>query len=76
MTALRAAALAGVGIVQLPTLVVCDQLAQGALVKLIPDWAPRREIIHAVFSSRRGQMPAVRALLDYLVERYQAMDED
>lgn len=76
MTALRCAALKGVGVVQLPTLVVCDQLADGSLVKLIPDWAPRREIIHAVFSSRRGQMPAVRALLDYLAERYQQMDED
>lgn len=76
MTALRCAAMKGVGVVQLPTLVVCDQLADGSLVKLIPDWAPRREIIHAVFSSRRGQMPAVRALLDYLAERYQQMDED
>jgi DNA-binding transcriptional LysR family regulator len=48
--------------------VVCDQLADGSLVKLIPDWAPRREIIHAVFSSRRGKMPAVGALLYYLAE--------
>ncbi|WP_240631919.1 LysR substrate-binding domain-containing protein [Alcaligenes faecalis] len=62
--------------VQLPTLVVCDQLADGSLVKQISGWAPRREIIHAVFSSGRGQMPAVRALLDYLVERYQQIDKD
>ncbi len=76
MIALRIAALAGVGIVQLPTLMVCDQLAQGSLVRPIPDWAPRREIIHAVFSSRRGLMPSVRALIDYLAQRFEAIDED
>ncbi|MGB6104638.1 MAG: LysR family transcriptional regulator [Pusillimonas sp.] len=76
MTALRIAAMAGIGIVQLPTLMVCDQLAQGSLLRLIPDWAPRREIIHAVFSSRRGLMPSVRALIDYLAQRFDALDED
>lgn len=76
MIALRVAALAGVGIVQLPTLMVCDQLAQGSLISLIPDWRPRREIIHAVFSSRRGLMPSVRTLIDYLAQRFEALDED
>ncbi len=76
MIALRIAAMAGVGIVQLPTLMVCDQLAEGSLVRPLPDWAPRREIIHAVFSSRRGQIPSVRALLDYLVSSFSALDED
>ncbi|MGX9935449.1 LysR family transcriptional regulator [Advenella kashmirensis] len=76
MVSLRTAALAGVGIVQLPTLMVCDQLAQGTLIRPLPDWRPRREIIHAVFSSRRGQMPAVRALIDYLVQRFDALEED
>lgn len=76
MIALRSAAMASVGIVQLPTLMVCDQLEQGSLVRLIPDWAPRREIIHAVFSSRRGLMPSVRALIDYLAQRFDALDED
>lgn len=76
MIALRIAAMAGVGIVQLPTLMVCDQLTQGSLVRPIPDWAPRREIIHAVFSSRRGLMPSVRALIDYLAQRFEAIDED
>ncbi len=76
MIALRIAAMAGGGIVQLPTLLVCDQLAQGSLVRPLSDWTPRREIIHAVFSSRRGQIPAVRALIDYLVQRYEALEED
>ncbi len=76
MLALRAAAVAGVGIVQLPKMMVCDQLAAGELTHLLPDWAPRHEIIHAVFPSRRGLLPAVRGLIDFLAERFQEIDED
>jgi DNA-binding transcriptional LysR family regulator len=76
MIALRNAAQAGVGIVQLPALLVQDQLAAGALVRVLPDWTPRREIIHAVFPSRRGLLPSVRALIDYLSERYASFEED
>ncbi|MEQ8800980.1 LysR family transcriptional regulator [Haliea sp.] len=76
MVALRDAALAGVGVVQLPTLVVREELAAGGLISVLPGWAPRREIIHAVFPSRRGMLPAVRALLDHLADAYASMDED
>jgi len=76
MIALRNAALAGVGAVQLPVLMVHEQLANGSLFRLLPEWSPRREIIHAVFPSRRGLLPAVRALIDYLAERYAAFDEE
>ncbi|VGO07302.1 Transcriptional regulator, LysR family [plant metagenome] len=76
MLALRAAALAGVGVVQLPSMLVREQLARGELVQVIPGWAPRREIVHAVFASRRGLLPAVRALLDDLARRFAALDGD
>ncbi len=76
MLTLRTAALAGVGIVQLPTMVVAEQLASGALVNVMPQWAPRREIIHAVFASRRGQLPSVRALIDFLALGFERLTED
>ena len=76
MLALRAAAVAGVGVVQLPSMLIREQIAQGELVHVIPGWAPRPEIIHAVFPSRRGLLPAVRALVDFLAERFAALDED
>ena len=76
MLALRAAALAGVGVVQLPSMMVREQIARGELIHVIQGWAPRREIIHAVFASRRGLLPAVRALVDFLAERFGALDED
>lgn len=72
MAMLRRAALAGIGVVQLPTMMVRDQLAKGELIQLPPGWAPRCDVVHAVFPSRRGLLPAVRALLDYLAQRFQA----
>lgn len=75
MLALRSAAIAGVGIVQLPHLMVAEQLQNGALVALLPDWQPRREVIHVVFPSRRGLLPAVRAMLDHLSDAYASFDE-
>jgi len=71
MIALRLAAIAGVGIVQLPSQMVHDELAAGTLVRVLPEWAPRIEIVHAVFASRRGLLPSVRALLDFLASRFE-----
>ena len=76
MGALRAAALAGVGVVQLPSMLVREQIARGELLHVIPGWAPRREIVHAVYPSRRGLLPAVRLLLDDLALRFAQLQED
>ncbi|WP_322025670.1 LysR family transcriptional regulator [Burkholderia sp. BCC1977] len=76
MLALRAAAVAGVGVVQLPTMMVRDEVARGELATVLSDWTPRREIVHAVFASRRGLLPAVRALLDFLAERFAELEPD
>ncbi|QNP40712.1 LysR family transcriptional regulator [Lysobacter solisilvae (ex Woo and Kim 2020)] len=76
MLTLRTAALDGVGVVQLPLMIVRDHLARGELVHVLPQWAPRREIIHAVFASRRGLLPSVRTFIDYLAERFQELQED
>ncbi|MBS2127430.1 LysR family transcriptional regulator [Burkholderia thailandensis] len=76
MLALRAAAVAGVGVVQLPTMMVREPIARGELRQLLPGWAPRREIVHAVFASRRGLLPSVRALLDFLAQRFAALEPD
>jgi DNA-binding transcriptional LysR family regulator len=75
MSALRDAALNGVGIVQLPRLVTGDDLQRGDLVQVLPGWSPRPEIVHALYASRRGMLPAVRALIDDLTRRFAALDE-
>lgn len=75
MMALKQAAVKGVGMVQLPALMLDEHFAKNELVRLLPDWLPRAEVIHLVFPSRRGLLPSVRALIDFLGARYQAMDE-
>lgn len=76
MLTLRQAAVAGVGVVQLPLMMVREQLANASLIRLLPDWAPRREIIHVAFPSRRGLIPAVRSLIDHLAEQFTTIEED
>ena len=44
------------------------EIQQGQLEQVLPGWAPRVGIVHAVFPSRRGLVPAVRRLLDFLGE--------
>ena len=70
MVALRGAALAGLGVVQLPMLMAHTHIANGTLVNVLPDWGPRKEAVHAVFASRRGMLPAVRALIDHLAAAF------
>ncbi|HEX4584975.1 MAG TPA: LysR substrate-binding domain-containing protein [Burkholderiaceae bacterium] len=71
--ALRLAALRGVGVVQLPTMMVSDDLQQGRLVDVLPKWRPRPGIVHAVFPSRRGILTAVRELIDFLAREFEAL---
>lgn len=65
LATLRAAAIEGLGIVQLPTLLIWPDVQAGRLVHVVPDWRPPAGIVHAVFPSRRGLLPSVRALLDF-----------
>ena len=71
MAQLLHAALEGVGIVKLPSLVVDAYIKTGALVDVTPGWAPRGGIVHAVFPSRRGLLPSVRSFIDHLAAEYE-----
>jgi len=70
---LHRAALEGIGAVLVPLLLVADDLERGTLVRLLPSLTTRAGIIHAVFPSRRGMVPAVRALLDFLAETIESV---
>ncbi|MCK7548387.1 LysR substrate-binding domain-containing protein [Marinobacter koreensis] len=71
---LRQAALSGLGVVRMPLIVAGRDLIEGRLINVIPGWHPRGGIFHAVFPSRRGLLPAVRALLDFLSESLDEVD--
>ena len=71
--ALLQAALHGVGVVQLPAMMILEELRSGRLVDVMPGWRPRAGIVHAVFPSRRGLLPSVRLLLDFLGTEFAAL---
>ncbi len=65
---LKFAVQGGVGICVLPDYMCREELSGSQLVTVLPGWAPRPGIFHAVFPSRRGLVPAVRSFLDFLGE--------
>lgn len=71
---LKGAALAGLGVALIPAHLVAEEVERGALTWLLPEWKTPGGVVHAVFQSRRGMVPAVRALLDYLVAGFALPD--
>ena len=69
-TTLMRAALAGGGIALQPTYLVNPYLRSGALQAVLPGWDLPVMTIYALYPSRRHLSPAVRALLDFLVQRF------
>src|SRR5471032_1476888 len=63
---LGSAALLGIGVAYAPLLAVMEELQAGTLIRLLPHLSSRSGVIHALFPSRRGMVPAVRALLDFI----------
>ncbi|MFC6761662.1 LysR family transcriptional regulator [Sulfitobacter porphyrae] len=64
--ALREAALAGMGIALLPSTLVKDDLAAGALVRILPDVATGEVPIVALYPHKRFLEPRVRRFIDML----------
>ena len=72
MPSLRVAAVSGLGVTQLPRDQVQGELDAGLLEPVLPQYSSPSVLVHAVFPSRRGLVPAVRGLLDALVAGYQS----
>ncbi|MEZ4331774.1 MAG: LysR family transcriptional regulator [Myxococcota bacterium] len=65
---LRAAALAGLGLVTLPTYLCGDDVRAGRLVPLLLDHIHPGTSVFAVYPENRHLSPKVRAVIDWLVE--------
>ncbi len=63
---LKYAVLQGTGMCVLPDYLCSEELRRGELVTVLPGWEPRVAMVLAVYPSRRGMVPAVRRLLDFL----------
>ncbi|MCG8381117.1 MAG: LysR substrate-binding domain-containing protein [Gammaproteobacteria bacterium] len=72
MTTLKQAAAKGLGIVSMPAYTCRDELNDGSLVRVLPEWVAGKAQLSLVTPSRRGQSPSVRALLDYLLNNLNA----
>ena len=71
MQTLHHAAREGLGLAYLPRSKVAADLATGRLEQVLPDLT-LPQVVHAVYPSRRGLVPAVRGLLDALSEYFEA----
>ena len=68
---MRAAAVAGIGLVMTPPFLVADLLASGALVPLLlPGYRTQEFEINAFYAHRRYLSAKVRAFIDLLVDRF------
>jgi DNA-binding transcriptional LysR family regulator len=67
---MRQAALDGAGIALLPTYFVSEDLVQGGLVSVLPEFEPEPLGIHVVYLSRQHQTQLLRLMIDFLVERF------
>jgi DNA-binding transcriptional LysR family regulator len=65
---LRQAAIEGLGIAFLAEYSCREPLADGRLERVLPAWAGRDGILHLVFTSRRGLLPGVRAVIDFAAD--------
>lgn len=63
------AVLADIGISLQPRYSVGAHLRSGTLVQLLPDYEPQQLGIHALYGTRRQMPPALRVLLDFLIQR-------
>ncbi|MCA0973002.1 LysR family transcriptional regulator [Halomonas denitrificans] len=69
-------AMDGLGVARLPLVAAGRELERGHLVDVLPGWTPRSGLIHAVYASRRGQLPSVRTLLAFLDNALDETDTD
>lgn len=66
----KQAALDALGFTMLPAGWCLKELNDGRLVHLAPDWFLPSGNLQAVYTHRRGMLPAVRAWIDHLIDSY------
>lgn len=71
---LRAAALAGMGILVQPTYILWDDLQAGRLVPLLNDWELPRLTMNIAYPSRKYLSAKVRTFIDFVADHFARMD--
>jgi DNA-binding transcriptional LysR family regulator len=68
----KAAALSGLGLTMLPMMNCQEELADGRLIQLLPEWSLPGGNLQAAYTQRRGMLPAVRAWIDHITAAFTA----
>jgi DNA-binding transcriptional LysR family regulator len=63
----------GLGLIQVVDIAVQEHLAEGRLVRVLRDWAHTHAGFYLYSPSREHMPPKVRALIDFLVEKREAI---
>ncbi|SFQ22399.1 LysR family transcriptional regulator [Pseudomonas borbori] len=71
----KRAVLAGLGLTMLPQPFCHEELADGRLVRLLPDWTLPGGHLQAVYTHRRGMLPAVRAWIEHLSQAFRTWEQ-
>jgi DNA-binding transcriptional LysR family regulator len=66
-------ALAGVGVALLSQSVARAAVAEGLLIRLLPEWEPEPVELHAVYPSPLHSSPKVRAFLQFLHDHFASL---
>ncbi|WP_050578531.1 LysR family transcriptional regulator [Rhizobium leguminosarum] len=67
--ALASAALGGLGIIQVPSYLVSDDIAAGRLQAILADYTDERGSVSLVWPPMSARAPKVRAFIDFMAER-------
>lgn len=68
--ALRAAALAGLGLIMQPAALVDEDIAAGRLLRILPNYEPTARPMSLLYPNDRQMPPKLRAFVDFIVERF------
>lgn len=71
---IRAAALAGLGILIQPLYIIHDDVVAGRLVPVLTDWALPPLTINVAYQSRRHQPAKIRVFTEFLFERFEQLN--
>lgn len=68
--ALRSAALNGLGILMQPEVLLAEDLRQGRLIPLLPEYQPLARQVHILTFADRQQLPKIRLYVDFLLQHF------
>jgi DNA-binding transcriptional LysR family regulator len=72
--ALRQAALAGAGIIVQPQVLLGDDVREGRLIHLLPQWSLPERPMQLVYLRDRQTTPKLKCFVDFIVEKFAATD--